>query len=51
METKSQYEYEIKIQPDDPRLLELLAAGFTISQAMYLMKLLLRIGHIESWGR
>jgi len=45
----SQYEYGIEIKPDDPRLLELRAAGFSSSQAMYLIKLLLRIGHIESW--
>ena len=47
----SQYEYEIKIKPNDSRLLELLAAGFSNSQSMYLMKLLLRVGCIKSWGR
>lgn len=45
---ESQYYYEVEIKETDPRYIEARAAGFSHSQAMYLVKLLMRLGRIEA---
>lgn len=44
----TQYEYEVEVKEDDPRFVDARTAGFSHSQAMYLVKLLMRIGRIEA---